>query len=208
MGRLLGLLMLGACSDYVVRESDPVPPAEPPGSGDDDFGDAPDWEDCPGGYLGRYFNHVVNHPDFEPEGPDPSGELGELDWWDASYLSFERFDASADHGNNWWPVDDGYAGDPAYFAVQFKAWLRVFDADTVQFVLGSSDDAWLMLDEQVQIAMPGIHDFEVQTHELELSAGQYPLEVRMAHRSGESGFSFRAVGENTKVCFGEYEEEG
>ena len=134
-----------------------------------------------------------------PEHPD------DVDWWNDDWFSFERFDASADHGPNWWPVDDEFEDDPSYYSVQFTAWLRVFSGGTVQFAMGSSDDSWLLLNEEVIIDRSGVQDFHIEVIDVELSSGQYALELLYAHRSGASGLSFRAVGEDMKICFGEFE---
>ena len=100
---------------------------------------------------------------------------------------------------------DGFEDDPAYYAVKSTAWLRVFDGGTMQFVVGNSDDAWLLLNDEVVIDGSGVQDFHAEVVELELTSGQYALELLYAHRSGDSGLSFRAVGDDMKICFGEFE---
>lgn len=203
--RLIWLLVAVGCSDFGVTVQD-VPVAVPPGSDDEDYGDAPDWSDCDPGYLSRYYNLAWDHPDVDPD-DDDEGPLhpDDVDWWDDTWFSFERFDASADMGPNWWPVDDGFEDDPAYYSVKMTAWLRVLSGGTMQFVMGNSDDAWLLLNEEVVIDSSGVQDFHAGVVELELSSGQYALELLYAHRSGDSGLSFRAVGEDMKICFGEFE---
>ena len=204
LNRIIFVLLLG-CSDFGVTVQNNVPIAEPPGSDDEDYGDAPDWSDCDPGYLSRYYNLPWDHPDVEPSDEEGPEHPDDVDWWDDDWFSFERFDASADHGPNWWPVDDGFADDPAYYTVKLTAWLRVFSGGTMQFVMGNSDDAWLLLNDEVVIDGSGVQDFHAGVIELELSSGQYALELLYAHRSGSSGLSFRAVGDDMKICFGEFE---
>ena len=123
---LLTHVLLG-CNEYVVTEQPDPPVAEPPGSSDPgDAGDAPDWTQCQEGYLGHYYNLTVDHPDVEPEGEIlPVEDPDVFDWWDENRLVFERYDASLDQGASWWPVDDGLAEDPAYYAARWTAWVRV-----------------------------------------------------------------------------------
>ena len=205
----LGLLIgLSACSDYSVYEPPPVPPAEPPGDEGDDFGDPPDWGDCYEGYLGQYYNLPRTHPDLEPEAAGASIDYTLKDWWDDSYLSFQRYDPSLDFGANWWPVDEGLASDPDYFAGRWTAWLRAWNDETIAFTLGAASDAWLLIDGEVVASITGSPDFDPVTVELDIDAGQYPLELRFAQRvTAESGFRFRVIQGETTVCYPEFEEE-
>ena len=199
-------LWLIACSEYAVSTASPVDVAEPPGSADDDWGDAPDWNDCTGGWAGAYYNHQPDHPDMEPDDDAPPPEDFEgLDWWSDDYVAFERFDPSVDHGQNWWPVDEGYADDPSYFAARWNGWLRVYEDTTVPFIWASSDDAWMVLNGDVVAALPGVKEFDSEEFVLELEGGQYQVELRYAHRADESGFSWRAASDDVKVCHPEYE---
>lgn len=197
---LLGLALLAGCSEYTVRDAPPVGVADPPGS-TDEYGDPPDWAVCPSGWIGRYTNIPESHPDFAPAANhEPSSDRGALDWWDDEYLAFERYDASLDHGAGWWPVDEGIAGDPAYFAVHFRTWIKVSEAGPAAFVFGAADDAWIDVDGVTLLAQPGIKDFESQTIELDLATGQFPLEIWFAHREGESGLSVRSLSEHVEIC--------
>jgi hypothetical protein len=200
---VLGLL---ACSEYTVREALPTKPADPPGREDDGVGDAPDWADCGEGLEGHYYNLPWDHPDVEPDlEADPEDSWQNHDWWGDNYATFDRYDTSIDHGPSWWPVDDGLLQDPAYFAVRWVAWLRVRDDDeAATFVFGASDDLWIDIDGVTMFRQAGLHDYEPISWSIELDPGQYPLEIRYAHRGGRGGFSFRAVGEDLTLCHPEH----
>lgn len=214
---LLAALTLG-CSEYTVREPPKVPPAQPPGREVDGLGSAPDWTSCYEGYWGHYSNFDVTHPDVFPDGlpvddtagdavadTDP-GDPHELDWWDDP--TFTRFDASLEFGTNWWPVDEDREGDPALFAVRWNAWMRVYDRGEIEFVLGAADDAWVFWKGEQIAAQPGLHPFETERIRVSVDAGQAPIELYYAHRgSPESGFRFRVVEGDVKVCLPEYEDE-
>lgn len=200
------LTLLGCIETGLGRV--PVPPvATPPPPPTDGLGDPPDWNDCFQGFVGEYTNHTAEHPDFEP----PVGE--ELlvdedpfvhDWWDEP--DFQAFSPNLDFGANWWPVDEGLEGDPAHFAVRWTSWLRAWDDTTMEFTLGSADDVWILLGDEVIFSSVGIKTFEPETYSLPLDAGQYPFEVRYAHRADESGFRFRVVGGDVSLCYAQYDD--
>ena len=202
------LLLAIACSDYQVYSGPPVPPAEPPGSDPDAaLGSPPDWTDCGGGYLAQYFNLSVDHSDVEPE-PDvvpPSGPDA-VDWFDgppddSTYLP------SLDLGADWWPLDQGLAGDPAYFAARFTAWIRVWDSGTVTLSVGAADDLWLLVNDEVVYGDAGVHAFSPSSVQIELGSGQYPLEVRYAHRAGaDNGLRFRVASGDVTLCYPDFTE--
>ena len=123
---LVSLLPLGLFSgcgrEDGIGNAPPPPPEQPPE--DDGRGNAPDWNNCFQGWIGTYSNLSIDHPHVNPrpaEEPAPTDPT-QLDWW--SDPSFEQFDATLDYGQNWWPVDEGFEGDPAYFAVHWQAWIR------------------------------------------------------------------------------------
>jgi hypothetical protein len=200
-------LLLG-CSEQTVRVLDEVPVAAPPGEEADEFGSPPDWADCTSGYAGRYFNLPDSHGDIEPgEDVREADTYDELDWWDAQRLSFERFDPSLDHGSNWWPVDDGLSGDPAYFTSTWVAWIRVWEDTEVAFTAGASDDLWVDINGETVIALPGVKEFDPETFTVSLDNGQYPIEVRFAHRSGDSALRFRPLDSSVTICHPDFSED-
>lgn len=201
------ILLLLACNEFTVQPGAPVPPAEPPGLDPDaDVGDPPDWADCAEGWYGQYYNLPADHPDVAPADDAPVPDDPEaLDWWDPERVAFRRFDGTLDVGANWYPVDEGLAGDPDHFAVRWTAWMRAWSGTTLAFVLGSADDAWVMVDGQVVAALPGVHPFEPQSFTAALPAGQYPVDIRFAQRAGEaSGFRFRVTGGDVSICYPDF----
>lgn len=199
------LLAVG-CQDYSLRDPPRVPVATPPGDPGDESGRPPDWQNCFEGFLGEYSNLPIDHPDVEPlRDTVPLDDPRDLDWWDQP--SYQEFSAGLDFGANWWPVDEGLAGDPAYFSVRWLAWLRAWDDTFMEFTLGSADDAWILVNGEVVFADPGVKEFDPQTHGISLEAGQYPIEIRFAHRAAESGFRFRVLSGDVSLCYAEYEEE-
>jgi hypothetical protein len=204
---VLVALLLGGCNEYVVKQQPDPPVAEPPGAADpSDQGEAPDWNDCDEGYLGNYYNLTVDHPDVEPDGAVlPVDDPAVFDWWDEDRLAFERFDPSLDMGNEWWPVDDGLTEDPAYFAARWTAWIRVNATGTHDLVLGATSDVYVLVDGDVVASVQASGAFEPLVVPVELTAGQFPLEVRFAHRMGRSGMRMRFASEDVVVCYPEFE---
>ena len=200
------LLALLGCQEYVLHEPPVVPPADPPGIPDGGEGGPPNWQDCQGGWLARYSNLTVEHPDVEP-GDDPPVYVdpATLDWWDT--VDFQKFEPALDYGQSWWPVDDGLAEDPAYFAVSWVAWLRAWDDTNLQFILGNSDDAWVHLDQNPIAERPGIQPYTDTIYAVDIESGQYPLWIRYAHRADDNGFRFRVIGGDVSICYPDFTEE-
>ena len=205
--RFLIFTMLAACGvENTLQEPPKVPPAEPPDLPDQGYGGPPDWGNCTSGWLGRYTNLEMSHPDMEPpiDAPIPTGPE-DLDWWDD--VDNQEFVAGLDFGTNWWPVDDGLAGDPAYFSASWVAWLRATDDTTLEFIFGSSDDAWIHLNDQVVAELPGTHPFEQDVWQINVESGQFPIQVRYAHRTGNSGFRFRVLSGEVEICYPDFEND-
>lgn len=204
---LLATALCAACSEHVIRSPDPVPPAAPPGD-DDDEGDPPDWNTCDLGWRGTYSNLQVHHPYVTPrpnDAPAPT-EPDQLDFWDDP--TFEQYEGSLDFGSNWWPVDEGLEGDPAYFAAYFHAWIRAWSDTTLTFTLGSADDSWVLVQNEIVASQPGIHEFVREPYDVYVDAGQYPIEVYFAHRASDvAGFSFRVISGDVSICYPEFEED-
>lgn len=201
---LLGLL---GCNEYGLVTPPPVPPAEPPGKEGDDLGDPPDWQDCFEGFHGEYYNLSIDDDWVEPrpaEGEPPT-DPDAFDYW--SDPSFQQFDASLDMGSSWWPVDEGLEGDPAYFAVRWRGWIRAWSNTDLELAFGASGDAWVFIDDQLVVDRPGQAVFEPEPLTIDLDAGQYPIEVLYAHRTGDSGFRFRVTGGDVTICYPEWGDD-
>lgn len=213
----LALIATIGCQEYTVTQEPPPPPAEPPGIDVDAEGEPPaDWNNCSSGFYGLYFNLPANHPligaaaedtdiggDTDPTTP-PILNPDLVDFWTADYLAFSRYDPSLEYGANWWPVDDGLADDPRYFAVQWTAWMRVWSHTQVTLLLGAEDDAWIYIQDNPAVAV-NASAFAPTTYTVDLQPGQYPVRIRYAQRVGEqNGFRFRLVSGDAKICYPEF----
>jgi hypothetical protein len=202
--------LVAACGyEGVLRSPPPPPPAEPPGLDETGVGDPPDWQSCSQGWRGIYGNLTVHHPDVDPRPLDPLAGTDPLllDWWDSP--SFEQYNPTLDFGQNWWPVDEDLEDDPAYFAVYWHAWLRMWESGDFEFQLGSADDSWVYVNGEPIAERPGIQDFTRAEYSVNLEAGQYPIEVYFAHRqSVTDGFSFRplSTSDTASICYPLFEE--
>lgn len=205
---LLVLPYAMGCNEYVVQQQPNPPVADPPGSEDPgDEGDAPDWTQCQEGYLGHYYNLIADHPDLEPDGELlPVDDPDVFDWWDEDRLAFERYDASLDQGASWWPVDEGLTDDPAYYSVRWTAWVRVGSTGEKPLILGATSDAYVLVDGQVVASVQAADAFEPVEVPVELTAGQFPLEVRFAHRMGTAGLRVRFAADDVVVCYPDFDD--
>lgn len=212
---MTALLTLLACSDYSVREAPPEPPADPPADTVHPFGDPPDWNTCTPGLMARYSNLAADHPDVQDELVLDSGiqedtadsawmplDPDQVDWWDQ--VAFSSFEPTLEYGPGWAPVDEGLEDDPRFFAVRWEGWLRVTDNGEVPFVLGASTDVWVRVGEDTIAHLSG-SDYDPQVHTASLRTGQYPFEIRYAHRAGDAlGFRFRFTeADDVQLCPGE-----
>ena len=199
---------LFACSEYVVNETQEIAPVQPPADDFDPWGETPDWEGCQQGYFGSYYNLTSNHEDIEPTNEIYAQENHALlNWWNEEFLAFERFDASLDFGTNWWPIDEGFEGDPKYFSAKWTAWIRVFETKDIEFLIGASDDFWLEIDNTVVFMQAGITEFDAKVWPVSLDEGQYKLSIHYAHRSNDSGLRFRNLSEEAVICYPDFETE-
>lgn len=210
----LALAFGAACSDYTVHQPPPPPPADPPGTTIDAQGEPPaDWDTCGSGHYGIYFNLSTDDPDVGepvavdtgPPPPDPKDPAA-VDFWHDDHLAFSRYDPSLEFGPNWWPVDDGLADDPRYFAVQWTSWLRVYHRTTVQIVLGAATDVWIDIGQDTPIALSDVA-FVPDTYGVDLQPGVYPVKIRYAQRKGQDGgFRFRVLNaaDEAKICWPDF----
>lgn len=206
--RLAAALAVAGCAqDYRVREKDEeaVPVEQPDPDSGDDHGDAPDWANCPGGYLAVLYNLPSDHPDVTPElWEEPPFDTAALDWWDPARQVTERFEPSLDLGDNWWPVDEGLDDDPAYFTAVFSAWIRVVQGGPATFSFGASTDLWMMLDGRTVARRHGDGEWAPAQEVIDLQPGQYELELRFAHRFGTSGLQFRLIDGDVQLCYPDF----
>ena len=196
------------CSDLTFQRTPPPPPAEPPTQADDGTGTPPNWLECDTAWLGQYFNLTEADDFIEPEEGDELPTMDELNgYWQVDNLAFQQLDATLDFGAGWWPVDAGFAGDPAYFAVRWTAWIRAQGDTTLSMALGAKDDVWVLIDGDEVASIVGAEEFVPELVDVPLDGGQYSIEVRYAHRTGDdSGMLFRVAGGDVAVCEPEFEE--
>ncbi|TNE87632.1 MAG: hypothetical protein EP330_17680 [Deltaproteobacteria bacterium] len=197
------IAILVGCQEYRVRnEGQPV--AEPPGEDLDLTGNPPDdWQDCPRGLQGYYYNLQETHPYVT------SGRVGAAmdTLFNEDDLSFDRYDPSLEFGEAWYPVDDGLAADPDGFSVRWVGWIRGWSDSTLSMVLGASDDAQVLIDGEVVAEVVDSPELLLGVHSHYLDGGVYPFEVRYAQRGDASAMRFRITEGDASLCIPSYSEE-
>lgn len=230
MFRLIALVGLLGCSEYaVIDPADAVnaprvpedtgvavttPPVEDTEDTEpvDDTGVAEDdtagnlvldpYADCDDGYHADYYNLPYDHPDVELEqtGLMPGDHPATHDWWDAEYFAYRQVDPGLEFGDQWWPVDEGLPADPQYFAVHWTATLVVTEPGYVLFEMGSDDDGWAFIDDEMIVDLGGIHAVTQTTYGAELEAGEHRLDLYMAERhTNNAGFWFKWLTDNVEI---------
>ena len=202
----LFFLLLG-CSEYQVYEPPVLPPAEPPGVPPASVGAPPDWTDCDLGYAGHYINLSPADMGVAPPDSGPGDELVQdtLNWWDTNRPQIADYDPSLDKGSNWWPLDEGVEGDPAYFAAWWVVWIKAHNATEATFTLGAATDAWVYLDNKLVGSQSGKTELRADTFAVSLRAGQYPIVIYAAQRGGpESALRFRWLTGDVVLCYPDF----
>ena len=220
---LFAALHLVACSEYQVRTPTVETQEEDIVETVGEAGEPPDWSSCGEGWMGRYFNLPADHPDVlaqTREDADLDGGIGSsgdsadtgagpwtlpgspesTDWFDDQFQAFDRFDPHLEPGSGWFPVDEDLAGDPDFFAVRWRAWIRPEDRGTYDLVVGSTGPLWVEVNGELLVSRPGTEALEPEVISLELDAGQKPITVTYAHLGGESGLRFRSLSDKVDVC--------
>ena len=200
------ILLLLACTDYAVVKPPPEDVALPPPQDPDAvFGNSPDWSTCPTAWYGQYYNWPDTAPDIDPL-PDTPVDPEVVDWWPVGEANFTHGDASLDFGGSWYPLDEGLEGDPDYFSVRWTAWIRVMDAGSITFVLGAHTDLFLLVNKELVLSRVDTESLETETVAIDLPAGQFPIDLRFAHRrAGEAGLRFRLADEAAMICYPAFE---
>jgi fibro-slime domain-containing protein/LPXTG-motif cell wall-anchored protein len=137
------------------------------------------------GYCGMYFNHVPDGQDFQ--GPITGLNPGDSPfnhpaWWDIAKLVFIRTDSALNFGNNFLPVNQGYAGDPFHFTAKWQAKLIVPANGNYGYSLRSDDDSWLYIDGVMEKDLGGVHAPTTRTGSVYLTQGEHTLNLYFAER--------------------------
>ena len=135
------------------------------------------------GFFGLYYNLTEGHPDMQisPQGWSKIGR--ENDWYNAEYFSMSRVDSKLDFPINFLPLDEGKAGDPFHFAVNWRAIIEVPENDTYSYDIKSDDDSWVFVDDQLVTNLGGIHAAKSKTETIQLTKGYHKTEIYYAERS-------------------------
>ena len=115
------------------------------------------------------------------------------DWWTPGYQVFQRVDSDADLQSNfassWFPVDTGLAGDPYHFAVHWEGTFYVAEDKNYTYSMGSDDDSWLFIDNQLILDLGGVHGVTYGNYTIALNQGYHDIDIFFAERhTVQSGF--------------------
>jgi len=160
------------------------------------------------GLLGSYYNLSSRHPDFQQGPPfyyDPGlvedvltgdtptltaygqSQINQWDWWDDQYFSFQRTDSDWDlrygFADSWFPVNEGLPGDPYHFAVKWTGCFYVEQGGTYNYKMGSDDDSWLFIDNQLERDLGGVHGYNDQWYGIDIEAGWHKIDLFFAERN-------------------------
>ena len=155
-----------------------------------------------GGYLGHYYNLPCNHSEVGGRVTEivPGDSPFNHDWYNETYYSFSRIDPDLTFGADFFPVDEGLQGDPLYFAVHWETTIIVPASGNYTFDLGSDDDSWVYIDDEMVCDLGGIHGMDISSYTVYIEEGEHELNIYFAERHRvQSGFYFEFIEEDIIV---------
>jgi fibro-slime domain-containing protein/LPXTG-motif cell wall-anchored protein len=140
-------------------------------------------------YCGMYFNHIPypDNMDFQKPGQifglNPGDNpFNHPTWWNIAKLVFVATDSNLAFGDNFLPVNQGYAGDPFHFTAKWQAKLIVPADGNYGYSLRSDDDSWLYIDGTMVEDLGGVHAPITRTDSVYLTQGEHTFNLYFAER--------------------------
>jgi len=154
--------------------------------------------------MGTYYDLTLAHPDMGVwnggtgmvestlTGSSPtetvSSNYHQFDWWDSQYFAFQREDSTSNLNSgftsSWFPVNNEH-----YFAVHWDGQFYVDSNQAYTYSMGSDDDSWLFIDNQLVLDLGGVHAMSYGNYTLSLTEGYHDIDIFFAERHvSQSGF--------------------
>jgi len=157
------------------------------------------------GYFGTYYDLPSVHPDIGsrtdlqrrqdlvkenlPLELTSKGEeyIRQFDWYSSEYKVFSRVDRNLHWSEeSFTPISES----PRSFAAQWTATVSVAESGNYNFRIGSDDDTWVFLDDQLVLDNGYLHAFNTVETNLRLREGQHSLDIFYANRLEVAGLYF------------------